>query len=86
MMVGIPSVWASKGIVTLTLEPGNNDKAAQTKVWVPYPVSNLYQKIREVRIKGNMTESAVYVDPKNGAPHCSRSAQRQAQPPRHRQD
>ncbi len=60
---------AAKGIVTLTIEPGKEERAGVAKAWVPYPVSSRHQDIGDVRIQGNMSGHAVYADPTNGATH-----------------
>ena len=69
LFVMVTPSWANQGIVTLTLEPGGTTKAKRTRVWMPYPISNTYQDIRDISIHGNASYSAVYSDPDNGALH-----------------
>ncbi len=42
--------------------------AKETKLWIPYPVSDRYQRIEGIRWQGNFAEAAVYTEQKFGAP------------------
>ena len=47
-----------KGKVTLTVSVPQD--AGPARAWIPYPVSNEYQRIEDMSITGNFTESAIY--------------------------
>jgi transglutaminase-like putative cysteine protease len=55
------------GFVTLDLDLSSQDKTLETCLWVPYPVSDRYQKISEVIIRGDFKSSGVYTDGTTGA-------------------
>ncbi|MBF0370533.1 MAG: transglutaminase domain-containing protein [Magnetococcales bacterium] len=69
LATGVPSAWAAKGIVTMTIEPTTSGQMATSQVWLPYPISGPFQKIHDIDIQDNATTSAVYGDPDNGATH-----------------
>ncbi len=68
----MPLMWSNaqarerKGEVVLDIsidaENGNSD----TRLWLPYPVSDQDQTIEDMRIKGNFTRSGVYSNSENG--------------------
>lgn len=56
------------GVVTLDVDLSAQDTAKETKLWVPYPVSDRHQKIGDIKVSGNFAASGVYTDEANGTP------------------
>ncbi len=52
--------------VTLTPEKHNTEKS-ETKLWLPYPVSNPQQSINDVHISGNYLFHTIKTEPQSGA-------------------
>ncbi len=67
------SAKARQGIVTIKINiditPQEESKKESTnvKLWLPYPLSDNYQSIENVKIDGNFKSSAVYREPASGA-------------------
>ncbi len=55
-----------KGEVVLDITVETGDGRHDTRLWLPYPVSDQYQDIADMSVKGNFTKSAVYRHSKNG--------------------
>lgn len=55
-----------KGEVTLDITVDTGGGSHDTKLWLPYPVSDRYQTIEDVSIKGNFTKSGIYRHKGNG--------------------
>ncbi|MBU1052497.1 MAG: transglutaminase-like domain-containing protein [Proteobacteria bacterium] len=55
---GIPS-----GNLTFTITPSITDGNKDVKLWAPYPMSDEFQTITNMKIAGNYQESAIYRDP-----------------------
>jgi len=55
-----------QGVVSIVI---NLDDAEQksAKIWLPYPVSDTHQQIRDVTIAGNLVNPATYREPESGA-------------------
>lgn len=68
--------WATSGMAaqyasgTVSMEFDLSDQPAdkETKLWIPYPVSDGDQLITKISISGNYKESAVYSDQKYSTP------------------
>ena len=64
------SLWATQdymsGIVTMKFDMSQYHKGKIVKLWLPYPVSNEYQNITDVKIRGNFVRSGVYAEKKYG--------------------
>ncbi|MBT8339110.1 MAG: transglutaminase, partial [Desulfatitalea sp.] len=54
---------APSGQVTFTFTPTVAEKTKEVILWVPYPMSDEFQTIDDMRVSGNFTESGVYRDP-----------------------
>ena len=54
------------GVVIMEFEPKFNPHAKEIKLWIPYPVSNHFQRIEDVNIKGNHSVHSIYSDGVNG--------------------
>lgn len=50
------------GTITMEFNLSNHDRAQEVKLWIPYPVSDQYQLITNVKVKGDFIESAIYTD------------------------
>lgn len=48
------------GVVTLDVDLSAQDATKETKLWVPYPVSDGQQYVENIKVSGNFASSAVY--------------------------
>jgi len=55
-----------KGEVVLDITVNKAVGSHETRLWLPYPVSDRYQDIEDITITGNFTKSAVYRHRENG--------------------
>ena len=51
-------------VLDISIDPGSNK--SDTRLWLPYPVSDKDQTIEDMRIEGNFTESGIYSHGENG--------------------
>ncbi len=58
------AVRSGEVVLDITVETGPG--ARKTELWLPYPVSDEFQTIRNIRLKGNFSASAVYRDAATG--------------------
>ncbi|MCB2215273.1 transglutaminase-like domain-containing protein [Desulfofustis glycolicus] len=56
------------GTVTLTVDLSNQPIGKETKLWVPYPVTDSRQVIGDISVKGDFATSGIYTDRENGTP------------------
>ena len=56
-----------QGIVTIKIALSTQKDSKNARLWLPYPLSDEYQRIEDVRIDGNFKSSAVYREPLSGA-------------------
>jgi transglutaminase-like putative cysteine protease len=56
------------GVVTLDVDLSARDAAKETKLWVPYPVTDSHQTVGDIKVSGNFASSGVYTDAANGTP------------------
>jgi len=65
-----PAAWAKSrsGIVTVEVDLSKQEAGKETKLWIPYSVSDRYQSVTDVKVTGDYAASAVYADPVNGTP------------------
>jgi len=65
-----PAAWAKSrsGIVTVEVDLSKQEAGKETKLWIPYSVSDRYQSVSDVKIAGDFASSAVYTDQVNGTP------------------
>ena len=54
------------GTVTFNIRPNILKDSKEAKLWIPYPLSDEYQTISNIRFNGNYNASAVYRDPDSG--------------------
>ena len=59
--------WIPSGTVNFNIQPNVLKDSKEARLWVPYPLSDEYQTISKVNVKGNYGASAVYKDPGSGA-------------------
>jgi transglutaminase-like putative cysteine protease len=55
------------GVVTFNIRPNILKDSKEAKIWIPYPLSDEYQTISDVKVKGNYNSSALNKDPESGA-------------------
>ena len=69
-LVLTPAAWAKSrsGIVTVEVDLSKQDIGKETKLWIPYAVSDRNQAVSEVKVAGDYASSAVYTDQANGTP------------------
>lgn len=58
----------SSGTITMEFDLSAQDAGDETKLWIPYPMSDSDQTITDVSISGDFAESAVYSDKKYSTP------------------
>ena len=54
------------GEVTFSINLKAPEKAKDVRLWIPYPVSDKYQRIYDVRITGNFTREGIYREGEHG--------------------
>lgn len=59
---GIPS-----GTVTFNIKPSVLENSKKARLWIPYPLSDEYQSLTDIKVEGNFNASGVYKDPVSGA-------------------
>ena len=69
-LVLAPAAWATSrsGVVTVEVDLSKQESGKETRLWIPYAVSDRYQSVTEVRISGDFASQAVYTDRINGTP------------------
>jgi transglutaminase-like putative cysteine protease len=65
-----PSAWAKSrsGVVTVEVDLSKQEAGKETKLWIPYAVSDKNQSVTDVKVSGDFAASAVYTDKVNGTP------------------
>jgi transglutaminase-like putative cysteine protease len=65
-----PAAWAASrsGIVTVEVDLSKQEQGKETRLWLPYAVSDKNQLVTDVQIAGDYATSAVYTDRENGTP------------------
>ena len=65
-----PAAYAKSrsGIVTVEVDLSRQESGKETKLWIPYSVSDRNQSVTDVKITGDFASSAVYTDQVNGTP------------------
>ncbi|MEZ0329678.1 MAG: transglutaminase-like domain-containing protein [Aquificaceae bacterium] len=56
------------GYVTLEVDLSNQEKGHEAKLWVPYPISDKYQLVTDIKVSGDYSQMAVYTDQANSTP------------------
>ena len=62
------AAWAKSrsGVVTIDVDLSAQEKGKDVKLWIPYPVSDASQVVREPKVSGDFATSGVYTEPVNG--------------------
>ncbi|MBJ6750348.1 transglutaminase-like domain-containing protein [Geomonas anaerohicana] len=65
-----PAAWAKSrsGQVTVEVDLSKQEAGKETRLWIPYAVSDAYQNVTDVKVSGDFAASAVYTDRANGTP------------------
>jgi transglutaminase-like putative cysteine protease len=65
-----PAAWAKSrsGIITVEVDLSKQEAGKETKLWIPYSVSDRNQSVSDVKVTGDFATSAVYTDQVNGTP------------------
>jgi len=57
----------NKGLVTIRISPSAPVNAKVVRLWVPYPVSDSHQKIKDLHVAGNYSISQILKESESGA-------------------
>lgn len=70
IVAAAPAVWAKSrgGVVTVEVDLSAQGAGKETKLWLPYPVSDVDQLVTDVKVSGDYAASAVYTDRTYGTP------------------
>ncbi len=65
-----PGAWAKSrsGVITVEVDLSKQEADKETRLWIPYVVSDKNQSVTEVKVSGDFAASAVYTDKANGTP------------------
>jgi hypothetical protein len=65
-----PAAWAKSrsGVVTVEVDLTKQEAGKETRLWLPYAVSDKNQSVTDVQVSGDFATSAVYTDRANGTP------------------
>lgn len=65
-----PAAWAKSrsGVVSVEVDLSRQEAGKETKLWIPYAVSDQHQTVTDVKVSGDFASSAVYTDKANGTP------------------
>jgi len=66
MIANAASAASRSGVITLEVDLSAHESDKETKLWVPYPVTDRNQKISDIKISGDYGTSGVYTDAANG--------------------
>lgn len=69
LLVSVVQAWSGipSGQLTFTITPAVSKDTKAVKLWIPYPLSNAFQTISDMKVTGNYDSSAVYRDPSSEA-------------------
>jgi transglutaminase-like putative cysteine protease len=56
------------GIVTLDVDLSFRDADKEANLWIPYPVTDRYQTVSDIKVSGDFASSGVYTVAANGTP------------------
>ena len=66
MIASVASAANRSGIVTVNVDLSAHEMGKETKLWIPYPVTDRNQKISTIKISGDFVSSGVYTEPAYG--------------------
>ena len=63
-LIFLPNVWGKtvSGTIKMEFNLSDHDTEKEIQLWIPYPVTDEYQNISNVKIAGDYDEAAVYTD------------------------
>jgi len=69
-LLAAPAAWGKSrgGLVSVDIDLTAQDGGKETRLWLPYPVTDENQTITGIKVTGDYAESAVYTDRTNGTP------------------
>ncbi|MBI1921592.1 MAG: transglutaminase domain-containing protein [Geobacter sp.] len=56
------------GIVTLEVDLSSQEQGKESKLWIPYPVSDRNQTVGDIKVSGDFASSGVHTDKTHGTP------------------
>lgn len=62
------SAASRSGVVTLDVDLSAREAGKEAKLWVPYPVTDRYQTVSDIKVSGDFASSGVYTAAANGTP------------------
>jgi len=62
------SAASRSGIVTLDVDLSAREADKETKLWIPYPVTDRHQKVGDIKVSGDFASSGVYTESTYGTP------------------
>ena len=71
MLMVTGTAWGAavrSGTVTLEVDLTSQPQGKESRVWVPYPLSDGNQQIRDIKVNGDFASSGVYADRTSGTP------------------
>jgi len=65
-----PAAWAKSraGVVTVEVDLSKQGAGRETRLWLPYVVTDKNQTVTDVKVAGDFAASGVYTDKANGTP------------------
>ena len=67
LISGTSHAKGASGIITFKVNLNASKETRLARLWMPYPLSDSYQRIEDIRINGNFSNSAIYREAANGA-------------------
>ncbi len=64
---GLSSAKERQGVVTFKINLGSQAGSKSARLWLPYPLSDEYQRIEDLTIEGNHDMASIYREPESGA-------------------
>jgi transglutaminase-like putative cysteine protease len=62
----IASAASRSGVVTLAVDLSTQDRSKETKLWIPYPMTDKNQTVSDIKVSGDFAASGVYTDATHG--------------------
>lgn len=66
ILIKVHPAFGNEGIVTINVALQASQETNHASLWLPYPVSDDYQRIEEIKVEGNYSSSAIYREPLSG--------------------
>lgn len=60
LLVKATTAASSEGIVTISIALQAPKETSSSRLWLPYPVSDQYQRVKDIDVQGNYSSSAIY--------------------------